>query len=319
MGLFFLVSEDNRMIEKSKIDSQKGTMKMKSLEIGSIQELLDTIDDFKKDEVCWFRGQSDESYKLQPGVLRKGEVFLRESAAGYIYKPEPVDYSDNSGDRVIYFQIHYLNQFIKFLQEYDQENNYADFNILDFACLGQHYKLKTGLLDWSTDGSVALFFSCSYAPKISSAFFVLKPHVWNKLATGSEHIFNTDGLLRYDKSKQFQIPVALESKNSSTRICRQSGYFTAHGSMIWPLEEYCSTDDALLKIVIPSEVKIKINSALKTFGITEESIYVGSSDYREEISEKVEEGMKSVKERAINERIKLWENTPPEKRQEKNL
>lgn len=112
-------------------------MNNKELRISSISEFLDQIKAFREivetpySEI-WFRGQSDASWPLIPGLLRPDSSICssQESHLAKQFRLQSAGLHPKGTDAFLYF-------------------------------LMQHYGLPTRLLDWTTDPLMALCFAVS--------------------------------------------------------------------------------------------------------------------------------------------------------------
>lgn len=276
----------------------------------NLEQLIDLIRRFKQNDICWFRGQNKAEYGLAPGALRFGEMYQWKDNFGRLYPPKTVLSYSTRGDAVFHFRFPYLFKFIELLEKNDEVNPYAGYSLLDYECLGQHYGLKTGLLDWSTDATVALFFACYGNIDNDSAFFVLKPELWNEKIVGQKKIFATEEIPDYGPDDIFMSPIAIRTDKKFPRVTRQSGYFTVHGEMIWSLDYYEFTS-LLLKIIIPTELKKQIITSLDILGINRNSVYINPNDDLDLISAKATELMEPIKKEEIEKKLIAWKNADP--------
>jgi hypothetical protein len=100
----------------------------------------------------WFRGQSDESWSLEPGVFRQKDTYDEGSAAWHFMLTATEERSRCSTD-------------------------------FEWLCLMQHYGLPTRLLDWTQSALVALFFACEEIDKqsVDGSLFILNAQKLNFL------------------------------------------------------------------------------------------------------------------------------------------
>lgn len=96
----------------------------------------------------WFRGQSDQSWRLIPSIFTRGEPgtgpYIDESASTY----------------------HFILR-----AGYNAEQSFR--NTFDWLCLMQHYNCPTRLLDWTENLLVGLYFACQGDPDVEGALYVL--------------------------------------------------------------------------------------------------------------------------------------------------
>ncbi len=276
---------------------------MKTIIIKTIKELIEHIHTINCNNEYWFRGQSNSEYILNPSSRR--QLYIVGDQFGRPVNPRKLDSFNRRGDKVLLMGKTYLEAFFNELDRYQISYN-PDMNTIEKLCLAQHYGVWTPLMDWTTDFTVALFF-CLDTRKDNSdcAVFLLDPVKWNDMACGMPKILNTEEVFAICDL----LPLAMQGPRFDKRMCRQSGNFTVHGHLVWPLEQYPNTDDILIKIIIPSKVAKLLTSYMHSFGITHESIYVGK-DEKDDVSERIKE-LNTAKLNEELERCRLiWENTP---------
>ena len=284
-----------------------GDNEMKTHKIKCLQELFDFVRDINSDNNYWFRGHADSDYILSPSAYRN--IYVVADQFDRPVEPRKLETFDNHGDKILLLDKIYL---ASFLQELCKNNIAYDtsLNTVDLYCLAQHYGVWTPMLDWTTDFSVALFFACDgRRENTDCSVFFLEPQRWNEMITGYKKIFTSDEVKEISNLD----PLAMYGKKWDKRMCRQSGNFTAHGNIVWPLERYNPDDETLIKIIIPSNVADELEVYMKCFGITHDSIYV-DKDEKDEISK----SLKGFNERKLKELLEeykdKWEKTPKENR-----
>ena len=103
--------------------------------IKNIKEYLEEIENLNPNNDLFFRGHSDKSYYLQPGIYRKDTDS----------KKSLIEYED-----VIYREV---------ISRAPQ--NFIGKNTLESLALMQHYGVPTRILDLTESALVALYFACS--------------------------------------------------------------------------------------------------------------------------------------------------------------
>lgn len=216
----------------------------------------------------WFRGASDMSYGLIPGLYRE-ECRASESTLVHAFL---VGYRGYVGD--------------------------TPDNPWDLYSMMQHHGLPTRLLDWSRSPLNALYFALSADPERVSerVVWAMDPHKLNLLTIGIESTFCPSGLASrairignevvnldaylpeaLDALDHFNLPkgpVAIEARYTNARIRSQLGCFTLHGCDVEPIEHYFPHDSKyLFRLVIAPSRRIDVLEDLHTLGVNEESIF----------------------------------------------
>lgn len=125
----------------------------------------------------------------------------------------------------------------------------------DWLILGQHHGLPTRLLDWTTSPLAATFFAVEWNGKESEvAIYVERaPETVDTAVADIFEIENVTFLYPYHITK---------------RITAQNGVFTAHPNPTTPYDS-----DSLIKLVVPSDLRLEIQEALNSFGINRASLF----------------------------------------------
>jgi len=141
---------------------------------------------------------------------------------------------------------------------------------------------------------------CEYNKKFSS-FKMDKPQVFNVV-----EMYDTfKGFLNNGEEKPL-FPACIEGTTLDKRICRQSGNFTIHGSMVWSLEHPDVVKKVIHKIFIPYNCINEFRKSLSVLDITEATIY-GCKNPKDIIAHKIE-GTESKKfSEGINELIRKYD------------
>ena len=217
------------------------------------------VDDWNiiNNKCIWFRGQSDFSWELVPGLYRhkEGSYFERELNREFILHSQTL---------------------------IDKQPS----TILGWLVLMQHYGMPTRLLDWTESYLVALFFAVMDCKEsIDAAIWVIRPAYINN-ASLKDHMIPIeldarlkDYILPWPDTRERNIkavyPAAFRPWWNNSRIVAQRGMFTIHGSSKEPLNRVIEQYNNLglnmqaIKLLIPGKMKRKILHELRFTGITD--------------------------------------------------
>ncbi|WP_144787804.1 FRG domain-containing protein [Lysinibacillus fusiformis] len=307
--------------------------------VSSFIEYVDLIKKLKtQDSNLWFRGQCNASYRLIPSAMRT----MWEISDYYDRPIKPRKVENKFHNRRTH--VAYLNQYAMLEEFKILVKDYLRLipeNDLEWLSIAQHYGIPTTLLDWTTDPLVALFFSRitdnkiinqstieealsdfneNQYSKLGSAIFALNPGEMNK-NIGELFIngdmdkrvttpLNAKNHLKHltDYESNHALPCFFTSTPIDRRICRQSGNFTIHGSMVWPLDHQKVSRELIHKIFIPFKVFEEINTTLDALNINESSIY-GFSEI-DNIARNISNDAKNIFEKEINDLIEKHKTVP---------
>jgi hypothetical protein len=213
---------------------------------------------FEKDscDTIYFRGHSNESYKLIPSLLRN----KTETKTKYLEQVLFYDFVSMAGSKI---------------------KNEDSWEIL-FTM--RHYGVPTRLLDWTTSFANAIYFAISDKKLVNPHIWMLDPYKLSEKNKG----FQAGGLLNpsYDLDNDYvkmfindddskivkpKFPIPLYPARNNPRQFAQQGVFTIHGTKPNSLEELAP--ECLKKIDIPTDCLSDAQNFLKLAGINEYSIY----------------------------------------------
>lgn len=137
--------------------------------IHSISEFLDVLNRYKNEfsttshnDSFMFRGMSDVSWKLLPGIFR--EYSKSETVPGVASKQQHLKMYRSNETEIL---AHFRKEASGFLTNISQND---DFTWLQYA---QHYGVPTRLLDFTANPLVALYFSCQSESACDSVVWVI--------------------------------------------------------------------------------------------------------------------------------------------------
>jgi len=233
-----------------------------------IEFLNEDISDY--DEDVWFRGQSEYTWKLAPGLMR----FSQGISEGTLLT--------------------------RFKQSASMLVNNSPKNDFDWLFLMQHYGVPTRLLDWSESPLIALYFAVENFNKddTDGALWLLKPIELNKIAnisTSEKNFipsFDDDELNNYkvetlrSNTRNKLAPIATIATRNSNRIQAQLGVFTIHHLDTRPIEDFCRSQE-LVKYKIPYDFKKSLRKELALLSINKFSLFPELSSIGESLKNKL--------------------------------
>ncbi|MBL0611278.1 FRG domain-containing protein [Aeromonas jandaei] len=241
---------------------------MKTFSIESLSDYIAVLKEIEKNHIknnsdIWFRGVSDISYELVPGVIWRDIDEPKHSA-----------------------------MIEEWLNEY---SIYADSELsdgFDIYALAQHYGLPTRLLDWTTSPLVALFFALEKVEqKNNRAIWVIDPIQLNKkVVKWDGHLSVSDKYLRekhnlekylpetlsgHDDRNLLPGPIAIRVPPKNRRLTSQKGCFTIHGKSREKISDILhGTPKSIIRIDIFGErTRNVILNELYLLGFTEDVLF----------------------------------------------
>lgn len=232
-------------------------MRFRDRRIKKIGDLLRVLDDqLDADSIVWFRGQSDSSWRLIPGLGRSGAESSAEMALIKRFKQNAVPHITT-----------------KPATEWE------------WLFLMQHHRLRTRLLDWTESPLAGLFFSVINEPSKDAALWCLDPVALNRNAniTFSHNLeipaFDHDEILNNylpttiaSETTSDLPPIAAIASRNSPRIAAQLGTFTICHRNFTPIESV-GDKKHVWRIIVPATAKVKILKELKHLRYTKLTLF----------------------------------------------
>lgn len=221
---------------------------MTLIDLLSAKYSLGTFFDNPVVEKFLYRGHSNASYKLTPGIHRKVTTSVGTKTISNN------KYTAYSGGVSI------LQRFIQEVSTF--VSNISDTDYLKWAMLAQHYGVPTRLLDWTTNPLVALYFACVDSSENDGAIWIIHSNNYNRFfhenwdkGENAKTIGEiAESLIREkEKNNLPQRPMLLNPYYIDQRMAMQSSRF-----MVWGTDS-SDLDDMIKKeyyMEIPPEDKV---------------------------------------------------------------
>jgi len=264
--------------------------------VGSLSEFIKAVEKIQKewsdqDEegyvYPWFRGHSNNTHRLLPGLYRNEKVKEDEKNL-----KDEKDIEEKVLENEYTFRWDFQLKAHPFLAD---SAFGVPGNDWEWYFLMQHYGLPTRLLDWTEGSLIALHFALFFKTdedQTDPCVWVLNPWELSGLSEKDRFIFDfTDEPLRPYLSKLWsyddlpQYPIGVQPVYKSKRIVVQKGMFTIHGSDQIALEDIEELKPWLKRIDIKYEQTDIIKAELQMAGVTQSSLFPELSGLAQELKE----------------------------------
>ena len=231
---------------------------------GDFVELVERLKLEERGDSYWYiRGQSSESWRLQPSLLRHlGEIPV-ERALGIEF----------GATRRFMSQYH--------LHSPTDGVDKSKWGPIAWWMLMQHHSSPTRLLDWTLSPYVALYFAVDQCPDNDGAVWFF-PSFELGAITANHFGKLEDSSQERLESRDIKAVYPVEPTQHTERSASQQAVFTVcthvladHGEAI--SEAFASQEDRypLNKVIVPAGLKDQFLSKLRTMNITASSLFPG--------------------------------------------
>lgn len=262
--------------------------------------VLSANDENVKNKKIYYRGQSNEEWKIECSLFRENLLLNEEKLNNEIINRKPNDFFNCS-------------------------------NSLEKLILMQHYGIPTRLIDITTNPLVALYFACQGNPDKDGVVFIFEEDVeydindekivatfsylknngtiqdFEKLLNKENIIYNDRTTIETILNKKY---VLINPKLNNPRIIAQHGLFlccsnnSGQGNLdnLTPIKKRSFPIEASKRIIISHEAKLNLLKELEFLGIKKSVLFPELENHADELKEKF-----SIKEKKSDENNKQKE------------
>jgi len=227
-------------------------------------ELVERLSLNEGGDAHWYiRGQSNESWPLQPSLLRQlGEVTV-ERALGIEF----------GATRRFMSQYH--------LHSAADGVDKSKWGAIAWWMIMQHYSCPTRLLDWTLSPYVALYFAVDQLPERDGAVWFFPSSALETITAKRYEKPQLDGVEQLE-THDVKAVYPIEAAQHSRRSAEQQAVFTVcthvladHGDVISKAFAGQENRYLLNKVIVPAGLKDEFLSRLRTMNITPSSLFPG--------------------------------------------
>lgn len=211
-----------------------------------------------------FRGQSNKDWKLDNSLKRLVE--------GDEISEKKVEYYEKQSQLQYLSQFHLLDEKINYSEKVDEVAFLIDM---------QHFSCPTRLLDWSISPYVAVYFAVNENFSNDGALFIWDAHSYLNAIGNKYPILKESTIRDYIDFKECDIVNVIFATRQNERIVNQRGAFSVSNNILKSqcdiINEIPNTNEesSLVKVIIPSNIKMEILARLSSMNISAKTLFPG--------------------------------------------